>query len=216
MDKGALLEVMKTRRSIRRYKPDGVSDELLNIIMEAGRWAPSGDNNQPWRFIVVRDPEIKKKMGEIAREGSGRRFAAEFFTGRMQDRFEKLKDPAKRERVFRKLTSGEVSAFLADAPVIIVVCAKLDVWDVPYDTAMCAQNMMLMAHALGLSTCCVVAPVSDMRDDVKTMELLKIPHGYKIALPLAIGFPDESPNPRPRIPLEELRYYEAFGQRRLK
>ena len=209
-----LLDMMIQRRSIRRYKPMDVPDELLEKIMEAGRWAPSGDNNQPWRFIVVRDAEVKRKMGEIAKEGSARRFAVEFFIGRMQHRFEKLKDPAKREAAFRKLTTGDVSAFLAHAPVIIVVCAKLDVWDVPYDSAMCLQNMMLMAHSLGLSTCCVVAPVSDMRDDIKTMELLKIPHGYKVALPLAIGYPDESPNPRPRIPLEELIYYEAFGQRR--
>jgi nitroreductase len=209
-----LFEIVKHRRSIRRYKAEPISDELLMKIMEAGRWAPSGDNNQPWRFIIVRDPEIMRQMGEIAKEGSGRRFAAEFFTGRMQERFAKLKDPEKRRKAFIKLTTGEVSAFLAKAPVIIVVCAKLDVWDVPYDSAMCAQNMMLMAHELGLSTCCVVAPVSDMRDDIKTMELLEIPHGYKIALPLAIGWPDENPNPRPRIPLEELIYYETFGQRR--
>jgi nitroreductase len=82
-----LFEIVKYRRSIRRYKPDPISDELLLKIMEAGRWAPSGDNNQPWRFIIVRDSEIMKKMGEIAKEGSGRRFAAEFFTGRMQERF---------------------------------------------------------------------------------------------------------------------------------
>ena len=208
-----LLEIVKTRRSIRRYKRDPVPDELLMKIMEAGRWAPSGDNNQPWRFIVVRDPEIMDKLGKIAKEGSGRRFAAEFFTGRMQERFAKLKDPEKRKKAFVKLTTGDVSAFLAEAPVIIVVCAKLDVWDVPYDSAMCAQNMMLMAHSLGLSTCCVVAPVSDMRDDVKAMNLLKIPHGFKIALPIAIGWPDENPNPRPRIPLEDLIYYDTFGQR---
>ena len=209
-----LLDIVKTRRSIRRYKREPVPDELLMKIMEAGRWAPSGDNNQPWRFIVVRDPEIMDKLGKIAKEGSGRRFAAEFFTGRMQERFAKLKDPEKRKKAFVKLTTGDVSAFLAEAPVIIVVCAKLDVWDVPYDSAMCAQNMMLMAHSLGLSTCCVVAPVSDMRDDIKAMDLLKIPHGYKIALPIAVGWPDENPNPRPRIPLEDLISYDTFGQRR--
>ncbi|MBW2000302.1 MAG: nitroreductase family protein [Deltaproteobacteria bacterium] len=214
MDKDQFLSILRGRRSIRRYEPDDVPDELLHLIMEAGRWAPSGDNNQPGRFIVIKDPEIKKKMGEIAKEGSARRVAAEFFTGRMQERFARLEDPLKKEKAFRKLTSGEVSAFLADAPVIIVVCAKLDVWDVPYDTAMCAQNMMLMAHVLGLSTCCVVAPVSDMRDDVKIMELLKIPHGYKVALPLTVGYPDESPNPRPRIPLEDIIFHEAFGKRR--
>lgn len=211
-----ILEIMKTRRSIRRYKQKDVPDELLEKIMEAGRWSPSGDNGQPWRFIVVRDPETKKVMGKIATEGSGRRFTAEYFTGRMQERFEGLKDPEKRANAFRKLISGVVSSFLADAPVIIVVCAKLDVWDVPYDTAMATQNMQLMAHALGLGTCVVVAPVSDMRDDIKTMKLLNVPHGYKIVAPLAVGYPDESPNPRPRLPLNEIVYDEKFGQRRTK
>jgi nitroreductase len=184
--------------------------------MEAGRWSPSGDNAQPWRFIVVRDPRVKKAMGKIATEGSGRRFTAEYFTGHMQERFKGLKDEEKKAKAFQKLRSGAVSSFLADAPVVIVVCAKLDVWDVPYDAAMATQNMQLMAHALGLGTCVVVAPVSDMRDDIKTMELLKVPHGYKIVAPLAIGYPDESPNPRPRLPLEDIVYYEAFGKRREK
>ena len=209
-----LLELMKTRRSIRRYKDKDVPDDLLEKIMEAGRWSPSGDNGQAWRFIVVRDYETKKALSRIATEGSGRRFTAEYFTGRLDERFEGLKDEKKKAKAYKMLRSGVVSAFLKDAPVIIVVCAYMDVWDVPYDVAMATQNMQLMAHALGLGTCCVVAPVSDMRDDIKTMDLLKIPHGYKVALPLAIGYPDENPNPRPRIALEGLIYHEAFGQRR--
>ena len=211
-----LLKIIKTRRSIRRYKEKDVPDELLENIIEAGRWSPSGDNGQPWRFIIVRDPETKKALGKIAAEGSGRRFTAEYFTGRMQERFEGLKDPDKKDKAYKKLTSGEVSSFLANAPVIIIVCAKLDVWDVPYDSAMATQNMVLMAHALGLGSCVVVAPVSDMRDDIKVMKLLKIPHGYKVIAPLAIGYPDESPNPRPRLSLKEIIFYEEFERRREK
>jgi len=209
-----LLKTIKTRRSIRRYQEKHVPDELLERIIEAGRWSPSGDNGQPWRFIIVRDPETKKALGKIAAEGSGRRFTAEYFTGRMQERFEGLKDPQKKERAFKKLVSGEVSAFLAKAPVMIVVCAKLDVWDVPYDSAMATQNMLLMAHTLGLGSCVVVAPVSDMRDDMKVMNLLKVPHGYKVIAPVAIGYPGESPNPRPRLSLEEITFYEEFDRRR--
>ena len=209
-----VLGLMKTRRSIRRFKKKDVPDELLEKIMEAGRWAPSGDNGQAWRFIVVRDPATKEALGKIATEGSGRRFTAEYFTGRMDERFEGLKDEQKKAKAFQKLRSGVVSSFLADAPVIIVVCAYLDVWDVPYDVAMATQNMQLMAHSLGLGTCVVVAPVCDIVDDHKTMELLKVPHGYKVALPLAVGYPDESPGPRPRWALEDIVFYEEFGKRR--
>ena len=211
-----ILELMKTRRSIRRYQDRDVPDELLEKIMEAGRWAPSGDNGQPWRFIVVRDLETKKALSRIATEGSGRRFTAEYFTGRLDERFEGLKDEKKKARAFQKLRSGVVSSFLVDAPVIIVVCAYLDVWDFPYDVAMATQNMQLMAHALGLGTCVVVAPVCDIIDEVETAKLLKIPHGYKVALPLAVGYPDESPRPRPRRALEDILYYEQFGKRRAK
>ena len=209
-----LLELMKTRRSIRRYKDKDVPDELLEKIMEAGRWAPSGDNGQAWRFIVVRDFETKQALSRIATEGSGRRFTAEYFTGHMDKRFEGLKDEKKKARIYQKLCSGEVSSFLVDAPVIIVVCAYLDVWDFPYDVALATQNMQLMAHALGLGTCIVVAPVCDMIDEVETTKLLKVPHGYKVALPLAVGYPDESPGPRPRWALEDITYYEEFGKRR--
>jgi nitroreductase len=209
-----LLELMKTRRSIRRYQDKDVPDELLEQIMEAGRWAPSGDNGQPWRFVVVRDPETKRALSRIATEGSGRRFTAEYFTGRLDERFEGLKDEKKKARAYDKLRSGVVSSFLIDAPVIIVVCAFLDVWDFPYDVALATQNMQLMAHALGLGTCVVVAPVCDIIDEVKTAKLLKIPHGYKVALPLAVGYPDESPRPRPRWALEDILYHEEFGKRR--
>jgi nitroreductase len=209
-----LLELMKTRRSIRRYQDRDVPDELLEKIMEAGRWAPSGDNGQPWRFIVVRDLETKKALSRIATEGSGRRFTAEYFTGRLDERFEGLKDEKKKARAYQKLMSGAVSSFLINAPVIIVVCAYLDVWDFPYDVAMATQNMQLMAHALGLGTCVVVAPVCDFIDEVETAKLLKIPQGYKVALPLAVGYPDESPGPRPRWPLEDILYVEEFGKRR--
>ena len=132
----------------------------------------------------------------------------------MDERFEGLKDEEKKAKAFKKLRSGVVSSFLANAPVVIVVCAYLDVWDVPYDVAMAAQNMQLMAHSLGLGTCVVVAPVCDIIDEVETAKLLKIPHGYKVALPIAVGYPNESPGPRPRWPLEEISYYEEFGKRR--
>lgn len=57
-----ILDVIRTRRSIRRYTGDPVSEEDINRILEAGRWAPSASNNQPWKFIVLRSPEVRKKL----------------------------------------------------------------------------------------------------------------------------------------------------------
>ena len=57
-----IFEVMSTMRALRRLKPDPVPDELINKILQAAQWAPSGGNTQRWRFLVVKDPEVKKKV----------------------------------------------------------------------------------------------------------------------------------------------------------
>jgi len=62
----SLLTLLKTRRSIRRYKPDPVPDEMVEQLLEAGRWAPSASNRQPWEFIVVRDEAIRQQVAQHA------------------------------------------------------------------------------------------------------------------------------------------------------
>jgi nitroreductase len=62
-----VIEAIETRRSVRRYKPQPVPDEHLKKILEAARLAPSAGNRQPWRFVVVRDPELRKRLGVAAR-----------------------------------------------------------------------------------------------------------------------------------------------------
>jgi nitroreductase len=60
------LALLKGRRSIRRYKPDPVPDELLAQVLEAGRWAPSASNRQPWTFVVVRDEAVRRELAQHA------------------------------------------------------------------------------------------------------------------------------------------------------
>lgn len=211
-----VLKVIKERRSIRKYKPTPVPDDLIIKCLEAARWAPTGEDMQPWRFIVVRDEAIRKELGRIAGRGSGRRFTVEFYTGKMEARFGevvKTWPEEKKKRVFGKLISGEVSAFLAEAPVNIVVCAEKSANDPREDCCAAIQNMMLMAKALGLGTCWVIAPVFDVRDELKVKRLLNIPEEYKVISIIALGYPDEEPKPRPRKSLEEIVFYERFGQK---
>jgi nitroreductase len=66
IDPEILMALLKGRRSIRRYKDKPVPDELLTQVLEAGRWAPSASNRQPWAFVIVRDPEIRKAVAEHA------------------------------------------------------------------------------------------------------------------------------------------------------
>jgi len=206
----AAVKIIQDRRSVRQYTDEPVLEEHLEMILEAARQAPSGENAQPWRFIIVKDPATRKQLGAIAGGGSGRRFTAEFVTHKMQERFSSLEDEAKKKAIFEKLTSGRVSAFLADAPVSIAVCGKKDVWDMPYDTSAAMENMLLMVTALGLGACWVIAPCIDIRDEERVKDLLGVPEGVKVVSIIAIGHTTRFPRPRPRIALNELVYAENW------
>ena len=69
-----IFEAIRTRRSIRRFRQKPIPDEKLEMILEAGRLAPSAGNRQPWRFVVVKDPERK---GALAKAADNQRFIAD-------------------------------------------------------------------------------------------------------------------------------------------
>ncbi len=60
-----LIKLIKTRRSIRRFTDEPVSDEFINKVIEAGTWAPSGKNNQPWKFAIIKDRNLKAQVAEL-------------------------------------------------------------------------------------------------------------------------------------------------------
>jgi len=66
----SLLRLIKQRRSIRKYTQKHIAQDLITRILEAGRWAPSGLNNQPWRFITVRDPLLKTRLAKLTESSS--------------------------------------------------------------------------------------------------------------------------------------------------
>jgi len=214
-----ILDVLTSRKSIRRYKPDPVPDEMVDKILEAARWAPTGENYQPWRFIVIKDQETRNRIGDLSKVGSGSRMTAWYCMGHMQKRFEKIENPVKRAEVLRFMYSGEVSEFCKQAPVIIAVIGDLHVGsvDVPYDLSAATENILLEAHSLGLGACWVHGPVATTRDANKFKEILKIPTGmgeYKVIAYVAIGWPAEKrKHPRPKLSLEDLVYYEEFGRK---
>ncbi len=208
----ATFKVIQDRRSIREFTAEPVSDSDLDQILEAARQAPSGENAQPWRFIIVKNEATRKKIGAIAGGGSGRRFTAEFVTKKMQERFSNLEDEAKKKAAFQKLTSGQVSAFMADAPVNIVVAGKKDVWDTPYDTSAAIENILLMVTALGLGACWVIAPCFDVRDEERIKALLGIPEEFKAVSILSVGHPTRPHRPRPRLPIKDLVFREKWAE----
>ena len=214
---GDILDVITSRKSIRRYTDDPIPDEMIDKILEAARWAPTGENEQPWRLIVVRDPETRNKIGQIAKMGSGMRCTAEYSLGQIQPRFEGIADVEKREAVMKFMYTGDVSLFPAKAPLVIVVAGQVkEMFDTPYDLSACIENMLLEAHSLGIGACWVHGPAVYPRVVNKLKELLKIPTGmadYKILSIVSFGWP-ESPrrHPRPKKTIEEIVYWEEFGR----
>ena len=186
-----LMEAINGRRSIRRYTSKPVDDKTLNIILEAARQAPSWANSQCWRFIVVRDSKLKNKLADTA---------IEVTTGKLN-------------------RGGEA---IRITPVAIVACAQVrkagyyasggegpvtDKGDwYMYDVALAMQNLTLAAHALGLGTVHLGA-----FDAIKTAEILGVPEGFAVVAMTPLGYPDESPNPRPRKELAEIVFYDKFG-----
>jgi nitroreductase len=63
-----VLNTIKHRRTIRKFKPDAIDEEKIQLILEAGRWAPSFSNLQPWRFIVTKDQDLKNAMDKAAKK----------------------------------------------------------------------------------------------------------------------------------------------------
>ena len=64
-NKKSILDVIKSRRSTRRFKPDNISDEDLKAVIEAAQWAPSGENLQPWKFIIIKNKETMENIVEV-------------------------------------------------------------------------------------------------------------------------------------------------------
>ena len=65
-----VFDCIRNRRTVREFKPDPVPEEVLHKILQAGRWAPSSSNSQPWHFVVVQEPATLQRLGEIATQGT--------------------------------------------------------------------------------------------------------------------------------------------------
>lgn len=179
-----LIQAINERRSVRKYKSDPVNDDLVNTILEAGRWAPSWANTQCWRFVVVRDSEIKAKLADT--KGKGNPAA------------EAIRNAPVTIVVCSKL--GISGYYKGEAPT-----DKGD-WYM-FDTALAVQNMMLAAHSLGLATVAV-----GLFDAQKAAEILGVPPDVAVVLMLPLGFPDEFPQAPRRKELSEIVSYDRYRQ----
>ena len=183
-----VIRAIRGRRSIRKYKPDPVSDDALNTVLEAARWAPSWSNTQCWRFVLVCDPATKAKL-------------ADAFTPLAHGR-ENPATPAVRSAPVVIVACAELgkSGYYKGE-------MKTDKGDwFMFDVALAMQNLALAAHAQGLGTVHV-----GLFEAKKVASILGVPQGIEVVEILPLGHPDEAPAETPRKDLTEIVFSESYG-----
>jgi F420 biosynthesis protein FbiB-like protein len=192
----ALLEVIRTRRSIRRYSERAVPAEVIERLLGAATWAPSAHNRQPWRFAVLTAPDMRAALAQAM----GDRLRAD----RLADGDAPEAIEADRARSFARLTG---------APVIVVVSTTMAYMDVYPDTrrkkaeylmaaqsvAMAVQNLLLAAHAAGLGACWLCAPLF-CGDTVRAV--LDLPPDWEPQALVTLGYPASAGKPTQRRDVE--------------
>jgi len=218
-----LFEAMYSARSIRKLGVDPVSEELITRVLEAATQAPSGGNAQDWVFVVVRDRELRQKIGAVYRRGSD--IAAKVYAAR--GRPAHLSE-AQYERMMQG--GGWLWGHLAEAPVILVVAAKQRAQpprhklppEIDYDAELAyadrirgasiypaVQNILLACRALGLGT---VLTTNHLRCEDELKALLGIPRDVSTFALMPIGWPLQNFGPLTRKPVREVAFADRWGE----
>ena len=168
----AVIETIMSRRSIRKYKPEPVSRETMETILECGINAPNGMNKQSWEIRVVDNPDFINGITEVYKKANPK--AAE--------------DPSFKN-MFR---NAPTVVFIAHDPGYD--CSQID-------CGLLGENMILSAWSMGIGSCCLGGPVRFINtnpDAAPYLQKLGFSEGYKLIYCIAFGHPDETPDAKPR------------------
>jgi len=216
-----LFEVINTARALRRFKPDPVPDEVITKILDAGIRAPSGSNEQTWLFVVVKDAEQRRKIGEVYRKGGGILMA--LYANR-------TKPEHMDQKQYDKLMGSATYLIdhMAEAPVLLLACLKPgQVGGQPAQlppevvAAMrslarmsgssiypAVQNIILACRAFGLGTVLTTIHMF-FEDEVKA--ILGLPPEVQTYALLPIGYPSDKFGPIRRRPVNEVVCLDRYG-----
>jgi nitroreductase len=183
-----LEKLLATQRAIRKFTPQAVEDALIERILRAATRAPSARNIQPWRFIVIRDGETKRKLGEVFDQLGSQMYGA---------------------------GAPDRTAW-AEVPVLIAVCSEYAFGrGETSSTALGAsiypavQNLLLAAHAAGLGT---VLTTRWKAREAEVLPLLGLPEDMAVHAIIPMGWPEGRFGRNRRRPMAEVTYRERFGQ----
>ena len=172
MEVNPVLSSIMARRSIRKYLDKHVEHEKLEVIVKCGINAPSGMNRQPWVVRVVEDQKLIADVTEVYKQENA--------------------EQVKRDKDFKNM--------FRNAPNLICVCTPANGGG-ELDAGLLGENIMLAAQSMGLGTCCLGGPVRFLLSNEKCkffLDRLDIPTDYKLNYIIAIGYPDEQPEAKPR------------------
>lgn len=168
----AVIETIMSRRSIRKYKPEPVSRETMETILECGINAPNGMNKQSWEIRVVDNPDFINGITEVYKKANPK--AAE--------------DPSFKN-MFR---NAPTVVFIAHDPGYD--CSQID-------CGLLGENMILSAWSMGIGSCCLGGPVRFINTNPEAapyLQKLGFSEGYRLLYCIAFGHPDETPDAKPR------------------
>jgi F420 biosynthesis protein FbiB-like protein len=195
------ITFLRTRRSIRRFRPDPIPADVLESVLETAAFAPSAHNRQPWRFAVLTTLAAKTTLAEALAEA--------FRSDLKADGLPPEEINTRVERSISRITA---------APAAIVLCTDFSAGDFYPDTdRTAADNLMLVqdatlaggtlllaAHAEGLGACWMCAPLFAPET---VRHILGLPETWETLALILLGYPAEEPPIRPRFPVEKVTRY---------
>ena len=177
-----LMDIIKERRSIRRYQEKEVPEEALNEVLESVKWSPSWANTQCWEVIVVKDTATKEKLHETLSKTNPARKAV-------------LQAPLDLVLCGKLKSSGYYKG---------EVTTKHGDWFM-YDLGLATQNLCLAAHALGLGTV-----ITGLFDHDKAKAILGVSEGFEVVSIIPLGYPAKGSAAPKRREISEFTHYEKF------
>src|SRR5450631_1375765 len=201
-----LFEIIESCRAMRRLKPDPVPDELISKILRAGSCAPNGGNTQKWRFLVIKDPKIKKAVQVWYKKAFDEVIGPRYLTS---------EPPAgvTKERYLRQHAAVDyLTDHFHEAPVWIVAC--LEDGPSPNRSAgssvyPAVQNMLLAIRALGLGS---TLTTRHLQFEKETEAALGLPPGVHSYAILPVGYPMGKFGPTGRGKMSDFVYGDNYGE----
>lgn len=196
-----LVEAVKRRRSIRKFKHKPIEESLFLELLEAARLAPSGTNIQPWRFLAVTSKDMKTKLADCT-------FNLNFIIQAPVVMVCCADLTALASRDQRRKELREAGAFVGTDLENISLeeyqkrVRRDDAANLAYlkmNVAIAIEHMVLRATDLGLGSCWLL-----MFDEKKVKELLELPERLHVTALVPFGYPDQEPNAPPKLPLEDI------------